>query len=221
MLDKWRKNQIAKDKAEIAAIEVKGVQGLRQKAQAVRTFIANHPDVANQDTQKAAELVMRLVKQIRTSDLLVEFKRLGILKKADVLKLTITVNNKKVYEFKSEDKVKSISFMNNKEKDLSWQPGDLIIIEVWSDRSWMPYSSLEKLGTKEINDPLAIRKLEGTIYMKNKNDGSAKFKNNRIKLTCDVLGWSAKDWTLVQDWIAPGKKWNCFLCSMHHKLFDG
>ena len=97
--------------------------------------------------------------------------------------------------------------MNNKEKDLSWQPGDVIIIEVWSDRSWMPYSSLEKLGTKEINDPLAIRKLEGTIYMKNKNDGSAKFKNNRIKLTCDVLGWSAKDWTLVQDWIAPGKKW--------------
>ncbi len=206
MMERWKTNQLEKDRLAVADITVRGTQGLRQKAKAIQEFITQHPTEAKEEMRNAVKLALNLANQIESQKLNIEFQTLGKLKKENELKLEIFVGNGNDPEYHYKSEAKIISFAEKKETVLDWRPSEDIQVEVKTDTSWNPLSTLKLVGYKNISDPLAISALDGSLKLESKNEGYSYFQGEII-LTSDVIGWEKNDWLLLHDYIAPGKKW--------------
>ncbi len=197
-----QKNALEQDIIKLATMGASNVEGLRNIAQGLTEFVANHPDKAPPAMREAARLAIRLADEVEQQALTVELKHVGKIvddtQKA-FFQFKIHMGNQDVYNETSKSQIKMYSFEEKKEFKMPWRPGENIILEVYIN--WGKFQGNRLVARKEFLGLLSIADLDGEIVLDKQHKDVGYFEQEKVVLNADVKGWETDDWRLLKDWV--------------------
>lgn len=202
LVKNYQKNALEQDVSNLATMGASSVQGLRNIAQGLTEFVANHPDKAPQEMRDAARLAIRLADEVDQQKLTVELKDLGKIENSKHeawFQFKVYVGNTEVYNQMSQSQVQTYSFEPLKEFKILWKPGEKINLQVFID--WGKFSGNKMVASKEFLGLLSIADLDGEVVLDKQHKDVDYFEQKKVVLNADVIGWGPDDWELLKKWV--------------------
>jgi hypothetical protein len=209
-IEEWRKGFLDRElqsaRTAVRLVVATDAASLQRKADAIADFLlrfgARVDPAERVRMARAAELGARFAKR---SVYRVRLKRSGNLTLARVQHVKIIVEGNPVKEFIAPSPVTTATW--DKTSDVAWQAGDDVRAFLASQsRNWVNYGYYvvaERAG----HGLFALRALSSLGPPHVPDAWISIFNDGQAYLDLEIEGLSADDWTIAEEFLAPGEKW--------------